>query len=42
MMLIAVISLTSPSIFSRFFSSEETMRQEQLLNLGTAIVLLIT
>jgi len=42
MMLIAVISLTAPSIFSRFFSSEETMRQEQLLNLGTAIVLLIT
>lgn len=41
MMLIAVISLAVPSTFSRFFSSEATMRQEQLLNLGVAVVLLI-
>jgi len=41
MMLIAVISLVVPSAFSRFFSSEATMRQEQLLNLGMAFVLLI-
>jgi Ca2+:H+ antiporter len=42
MMLIAVVSLTAPSTFSRFFSSEDTMRREQLLNVGTALVLLIT
>jgi Ca2+:H+ antiporter len=42
MMLIAVISLAVPSTFSRFFASEATMRHEQLLNLGVAIVLLIT
>ena len=41
MMLIAVISLVVPSAFSRFFSSEATMRQEQFLNLGMAFVLLI-
>ena len=41
MMLIAVISLVVPSSFSRFFSSEATMRQEQFLNLGMAVVLLI-
>ena len=41
MMLIAVISLAVPSTFSRFFSSEATMRQEQLLNLGVAVILLI-
>jgi Ca2+:H+ antiporter len=41
MMLIAVISLVVPSSFSRFFSSEAMMRQEQLLNLGMAFVLLI-
>src|SRR5216110_3919154 len=41
MMLIAVISLVVPSAFSCFFLSETTMRQEQLLNLGMAFVLLI-
>ena len=41
MMLIAVISLTVPSTFSRFFSSEAMLRQEQLLNLGMAMVLLV-
>ena len=41
MMLIAVVSLAVPSTFSRFFSSEATIRQEQFLNLGVASVLLI-
>ena len=41
MMLIAVISLAVPSAFSRFFSSTETIRQESLLNIGLAVVLLI-
>src|SRR5215472_8016683 len=41
MMLIAVVSLAVPSTFSRFFSTEATMRDEQLLNIGVAIVLLI-
>jgi len=41
MMLIAVISLAVPSAFSRFFSSAETIRQESLLNVGLAVVLLI-
>jgi len=41
MMLIAVISLVVPSAFSRFFSSEAMIRQEQLLNLGMAGVLLV-
>jgi Ca2+:H+ antiporter len=41
MMLMAVISLVVPSAFSRFFSSEATMRQEHLLNVGMAFVLLI-
>jgi Ca2+:H+ antiporter len=41
MMLIAVISLAVPSAFSRFFTSAETIRQESLLNVGLAVVLLI-
>lgn len=41
MMLIAVISLIVPSAFNRFFSPDETIRQEQLLNLGMVFVLLI-
>ncbi len=41
MMLIAVVSLAVPSAFSRFFSSAETIRQESLLNVGLAVVLLI-
>jgi Ca2+:H+ antiporter len=40
MMLLAVISLTIPSAFSRFFAPEETLREETLLNVGLAIVLL--
>ena len=41
MMLIAVVSLTVPSAFSRFFSAEAIVREEQLLNLGVALVLLL-
>jgi Ca2+:H+ antiporter len=41
MMLIAVMSLAVPSAFSRFFSSEEMIRQVSLLNVGLAVVLLI-
>ena len=40
MMLIAAISLTVPSAFSRFFAPEETLREEALLNVGLAVVLL--
>jgi Ca2+:H+ antiporter len=40
MMLLAVISLSVPSAFSRLFASGETVRHEQLLNLGTAFMLL--
>jgi Ca2+:H+ antiporter len=41
MMLIAVISLIVPSAFNRFFSPNETIRQEELLNMGMVIVLLL-
>lgn len=41
MMLIAVVSLAVPSAFSRFFAPEETIRQEMLLNVGLAVVLLV-
>jgi Ca2+:H+ antiporter len=41
MMLIAVISLVVPSAFNRFFSPDETIRQEQLLNMGMVVVLLL-
>ena len=41
MMLTAVISLVVPSAFNRFFGAESAPRQEQLLNLGMAFVLLI-
>ena len=40
MMLISAISLGVPSAFNRFFSPTTTLREEKLLNLGTAIVLL--
>lgn len=40
MMLISAISLGVPSAFNRFFSPEGTLREETLINLGTAIVLL--
>lgn len=40
MMLLAAMSLAVPSAFSRYFAPEETMRQEQMLNLGVAGLLL--
>ncbi len=40
MMLVAAISLTVPSAFSRFFAPDETVREETLLNIGLAVVLL--
>jgi calcium/proton exchanger cax len=42
MMLLAAASLAVPSAFSRYFAPEGTIRQEQLLNLGIAGVLLLT
>jgi Ca2+:H+ antiporter len=40
MMLLAAMSLAVPSAFSRYFAPEGTMREEQMLNLGVAGVLL--
>jgi Ca2+:H+ antiporter len=40
MMLISAVSLGVPSAFNRFFSPESTIREEKLVNLGTAVVLL--
>jgi Ca2+:H+ antiporter len=40
MMLMAAISLTVPSAFSRFFAPDETLPEEALLNVGLAVVLL--
>lgn len=40
MMLIAVVSLSVPSAFGRFFSSQDTIREEALLNIGLAVTLL--
>jgi len=42
MMLLAAASLAVPSAFSRYFAPEGTVRQEELLNLGIAGVLLLT
>jgi Ca2+:H+ antiporter len=41
MMLLAAMSMGVPSAFSRYFAPEGTIRQEQLLNVGIAIVLLM-
>lgn len=41
MMLLAAASLGVPSAFSRYFAPEGTMRQEQALNIGIAVVLLL-
>ncbi|HKE94405.1 MAG TPA: calcium/proton exchanger [Povalibacter sp.] len=41
MMLLAVMSLAVPSAFNRYFAPEGTIRQEQMLNLGIAGVLLL-
>ena len=40
MMLISAISLGVPSAFNRFFSPDSTIREEKIVNLGTALVLL--
>jgi Ca2+:H+ antiporter len=40
MMLISAVSLGVPSAFNRFFSPENTIREEKFVNLGTAFVLL--
>jgi Ca2+:H+ antiporter len=42
MMLLAVISLTVPSAFARFFGEGVEIRQEQLINLNTGLFLLVT
>jgi Ca2+:H+ antiporter len=41
MMLLAAMSLAVPSAFSRYFSPQGTMRQEQMLNIGVAGALLV-
>ena len=42
MMLLAAISLTVPSAFSRVLAPEKIVREEALLNVGLAVVLLAT
>jgi Ca2+:H+ antiporter len=41
MMLLAAMSMGMPSGFSRYFAPDSTIRQEQLLNVGIAIILLL-
>ena len=41
MMFLAAVSMTVPSAFSRYFAPDQIIRQEQLLNIGIAILLLI-
>jgi Ca2+:H+ antiporter len=41
MMLISAISLGVPSAFNRFFSPEATIPEEKIVNIATAIVLLV-
>lgn len=41
MMFLAAVSMTIPSAFSRFFAPNEVIRQEQLLNVGIAVLLLV-
>ena len=41
MMLLAAVSLVVPSAFSRYFSPADTIRQEKMLNLGIAALLLL-
>ena len=42
MMLISAVSLGVPSAFNRFFSPAGTMHEEKLVNVGTAVVLLVS
>jgi Ca2+:H+ antiporter len=41
MMLLAAVSLAVPSAFSRYFAPEGGIRQEQLLNVGIVVLLLV-
>ena len=41
MMFLAALSMIVPSAFSRYFAPNEVIRQEQLLNIGIAVLLLI-
>lgn len=41
MMFLAAVSMTVPSAFSRVFGPNEVIRQEQFLNIGIAVMLLI-
>jgi Ca2+:H+ antiporter len=41
MMFLAAVSMCVPSAFSRYFAPNGVIRQEQLLNIGIAVVLLI-
>ena len=41
MMLLAAMSLGVPSAFSRYFAPDSTIREEQLLNVGIAVLLLL-
>ena len=41
MMFLAAVSMTVPSAFSRVFGPNEVIRQERLLNVGIAVMLLI-
>ena len=41
MMFLAAVSMTVPSAFSRLFGPNEVVRQEQLLNIGIAVLLLV-
>src|SRR4051812_5396452 len=42
MMFVAAVSMAIPSAFSRVFAPTEMLRQEQVLNIGIAVLLLIT
>jgi Ca2+:H+ antiporter len=41
MMFVAAISMTVPSAFNRAFGSQGVLREEQLLNIGIAVLLLV-
>jgi len=41
MMLLAAVSMGVPSAFSRYFAPDSTIREEQVLNVGIAIMLLL-
>ena len=41
MMLLAAMSMAVPSAFSRYFAPESSIREEQLLNAGIAVILLL-